>query len=176
MAESGSGIAHRMSALVRRIRLQVEELFDQTWAAVPSQSVLNFFLFLAALAVIVIDTPPISFEKIGVGHGLFVAWCILSLAGPTGVMISRHLIMKCRQRKRLFGFWLRFAADVMQFIALTAYLAARLFVPIDDALIFSQILISGIWVLQGIWVVRDVWALVLIERTASRLNVLVYGR
>lgn len=176
MAESGSGIAYRMSALVRRIRLQVEELFDQTWATVPSQSVLNFFLFIAALAVIVIDTPPISFEKLGVGPGLFYAWCVLSLAGPAGVMVSRHLIMKCRHRKRLFGFWLRFASDLMQFVALTAYLTARLFVPIDDALIFSQILISGIWVLQGIWVLRDAWALVLIERTATRLNAIVYER
>lgn len=175
MADSGAGLARRVSLLVRRIRLQVEELFDQAWAVVPSQPVLNFFLFAAVLAVIVIDTPPISFERLGIGQGVFHAWCVLGLSGPIGVSISRQLIGRCRGRKRLFGFWLRTAADLMQFLALSAYLVARFFVPVDDALIYSQILIGGVWMLQFIWVIRDVWALVLIERTASRLNLIVYG-
>jgi hypothetical protein len=176
MAESESRIAHRVSLLVRRIRLQVEELFDQAWAVVPSQPVLNFFLFAAAVAVILIDTPPIAFERLGVGQGLFFAWCVLSLSGPVGVSVSRQLITRCRLRKRLFGFWLRLAADLVQFLALAAFLVARQLAPVDDSLIFSQIAITGIWVLQGIWVLRDVWALVLIERTATRLSVIVYGR
>lgn len=176
MAEPGVGLVRRVSLFVRRIRLQVEELFDQAWAVVPSQPVLNFFLFFATVAVIFIDTPPIAFERLGVGPWVFGAWCVLGLSGPVGVSISRQLILRCRGRKRLFGFWLRLAADVMLFLALSAYLSARFFVNFDDALLYSQIVIGGIWVLQGIWVARDLWALILIERTATRLNAIVYGR
>lgn len=176
MAESRIGLAHRVSLLVRRLRLQVEELFDHAWAVVPSQPVLNFFLFLATLAVIFI-APPISFEELGIGWWVFVAWCALSLAGPLGVYAARLLILRCRGRRRLFGFWIRLAADVMQWVALSAYLVARIFAePFDDGLLYSQIAISGIWMLQLLWVVRDVWALILIERTATRLNAIVYGR
>lgn len=175
MAESRIGLAHRVSLLVRRLRLQVEELFDHAWAVVPSQPVLNFFLFVATLVVIFVDTPPIAFEKLGVGQELFYAWCVLGLAGPVGVYGARQFITRYRGRKRLFGFWLRFAADLMQFLALSAYLAARVFAPLDDSLLYSQVIISGVWVLQALWVIRDIWALVLIERTATRLNSLVYG-
>lgn len=169
-------LGQRLSLLIQRVRVRIEGLFDQAWAAVPSQPVLNVFLFLAALAVIFIDAPPIAFAALGVGQGLFYAWCLLSLAGPIALLGARYLIMHARRRRRLFGFWLRASADIMQFLALTAYLSARLFAPADDGVIYSQIVISGVWVLQGIWVIRDIWALILIERTATHLNSLVYGR
>lgn len=169
-------LSYRLSLLVRRMRLRLEGMFDQAWAIVPSQPVLNVFLFAAVLAVIFIDSPPIAFGSLGVGQGLFYAWCLLSLAGPVGICAARYLIMRCKRRRRLFGFWLRSAADIMQFLALSAYLCARLVVPVDDGLIYAQIVITGIWVLQGIWVIRDIWALVLIERTATHLNSIVYGR
>lgn len=176
MVESGAGLFRRVTLLVRRIRIQVEELFDHVWAVMPSQPILNFFLLLATLAVIFVDAQPIAFEQLGIGQHLFYAWCSLSLAGPLGVYLARHLILRCRGRRRLFGFWVRLASDLMQFLALSAYLAARMMVDYDDGVIYSQIAIAGIWVLQGLWVIRDVWALVLIERAATRLNSLVYGR
>lgn len=176
MAEPYAGLVQRVSLLVRRIRLQVEELFDQAWAVLPAQPLLTFFLFCATLAVIIIDAPAIAFERLVPGWWVFWAWCFLGLVGPVLLLISRHLIVRHRQHKRLFGFWLRTAADIMQSVALTAYLAARVLVPSDDSAIYSLILIGGVWLLQMLWVIRDIWALVLIERTATRLNAIVYGR
>ena len=169
-------ITPRLAGILHRLRLRIEEAFDQAWASLPAEPVLGLFLFTATLAVIVIDSPPIGFGALGVGSWVFVAWCVLGLVSPVGVFVSHRLIVHHRQRRRLFGFYLRTAADVMQFLALSAYLAARLLVPVDDGLVYSQLVISGIWVLQALWVVREIWALVLIERTATRLNTIIYGQ
>lgn len=177
MALSDPGhLRHRLTALLRQVRLRLEELFDQAWAIVPSQPILNAFIFIATVTVILIDVPPISFDRLGVGPWVFVTWCVLGLSGPLGVAISRQLILRCRGRKRLFGFWLRFASDTMLAVALAAYLVSRLLTPNDDSTLYSLVIVTGVWLLQLLWIVRDVWALVLIERTATRLNNIVYER
>lgn len=175
MARSDT-LRHRLSILFRQFRLRLEEIFDNAWAIVPSQPILNFFIFLATLVVIFIEAPPISFERLGVGPWVFIAWCALGLGGPLGVLGSRQLILHTRGRKRLFGFWLRFASDTMLAVALIVYLISRLLTPNDDSTLYSMVIVFGVFLLQLLWVVRDVWALVLIERTATRLNNIVYGR
>lgn len=177
MALSEPGhLRHRLITLLRQFRLRLEEMFDHAWAIVPSQPILNLFIFAATITVMAVDAPPISFERLGVGPWVFATWCVLGIAGPLGVLGSHQLILHCRGRKRLFGFWLRFACDTMLAVALAAYLVSRLLTPNDDSTLYGLVIITGVWLLQLLWIVRDVWALVLIERTATRLNSIVYER
>lgn len=169
-------ITPRLSVLLRRLRLRLEEVFDHAWAVMPSQPVVTLGFFLGTMAVVLVDGLPIAFEVLGVGDWVFMAWCFLGLVGPMILAVSHRLIVHSRHRRRLFGFYLRTAADVMQFLALSAYLAARLTLPQDDATIYGLVLLGSLWTLQALWVLRDIWALILIERTATRLHLIVYGR
>lgn len=165
----------RLGKIFHKLIVRVEQIFDQTWVIIPSQGVLNVFIFLGTLMVILVDAPPIYFEGLMIGHWVFIAWCIMGISSPVGTAIAHHLIYRYQKRTRLFGFWLRAGSDIMTLLALTAYIVARFLSPFDDATVYSISILIGVWVIQTLLVIRDLWALVLIERTASRLHKVVYG-
>jgi len=175
---SGSSVLNpknRFGKILHKLIMRVEHIFDQTWVIIPSQPILNVFIFLGTLMVILVDAPPISFEALMIGPWVFVAWCAMGTASPVGTAIAHHLIYRHQKKTRLFGFWLRAGSDIMMLLALTAYLVAKFLSPFDDASVYSTSILIGVWIIQTLLVVRDLWALVLIERTASRLHKVVYG-
>lgn len=171
---STPSIGSRFGKMFHRLVMRVEHIFDQTWVIIPSQPILNSFIFFGTLLVILVDAPPIYFEGLMIGHWVFIAWCAMGIASPIGTAIAHHLIYRYQKRTRLFGFWLRAGSDIMTLLALTAYIVARFLSPFDDASVYSISILIGVWVIQTLLVVRDLWALVLIERTASRLHKVVY--
>lgn len=162
-----------MALIDRFIRLGRRWFSDDGWHRVPFQPILYFMLWGAVLRMIVVDDPPIQFEKV-FHPSTATAWLVLGVVCPPLALLSWWLIMHCRwSRAALAGLWVRLGADLGQFTALITYhIVTVLTLPpvFNESRVYARYAVGACMLFVATLVVRDVWALVATERLASRMR------
>jgi hypothetical protein len=95
-------------------------------------------------------------------------WLGLSLISPPVALLASHLIRHRCGAVRYRGFWLRLAADLGQFTALTTYTIFRL--STGDYHIYPAAIVIAAAIFTGTLVYMDCRALVKTEKIARTLN------
>lgn len=154
---------------------RLNEYFAINWRVLPFQPILSLFIFIAAL-IISIDSENAPLWK---NDLIFVMWVGLSLACPPALLVSYILIKKYPGRPRYFGIWLRFAADIGQLAAVSAFWVVLVSSKPEAAIDLSPETATEFYALK-IWlailvfmvflVVRDAWKIILTERIANKLE------
>ena len=100
--------------------------------------------------------------------GLWEWWLALSLGCPPLLLLSWWMIERCSGVWRYRGMFLRIGADVGQFLALVAFLWARIAStdPLTDARLYAWIVLSGCALFLLLCTERDSAMLIKTEQIA----------
>lgn len=145
--------------------------FSSPWPLVPFSPLLFSFVWVATLVVIVQDDLyPIPFEVLATWA--YVLWGVVGLGSPPLALFAYYLVRYCkRARSTLFGFWLRFAADLGQLTAMTVFfIAIQISEPwVNESQIYRRYIGIAVLIFLVTLVVRDILALVATELLARRI-------
>lgn len=146
--------------------------FTDDWGTLPAEPVLYFFMLTGSIQIIATQ----SHQALPAVHPdatwVSVGWRIITLISPLLAALGWWLVNRRTGQTRLFGLWMRFAADFGQAIGLVFFLIIRLAnTPVDDdAHVYLMHLSMGVLCFVVMLVVRDVWILRRVQEIASYLD------
>ena len=148
----------------RAIRNLIVRYQSDDWRPVFFQPVLAFFMFGAALRLLIEQSAPPPFEAV-VGSWFYNVWLMLGMLCPP-MILSAWFLIRHGGRATVMGMGLRLAGDIGLFTMLMAYhMTVVRLIPISETRLFSRYVVAAVMVFTLELVVRDLLAMAVVERT-----------